>query len=211
MTHHGKIKILIVDDHFLVRIGLSGTLNIEPDMIVVAEAATGSHAIDLYRKHRPDIVLLDLRLPAMSGVEAAIAILREFPKARIIALSTYEGDEEIYRALQSGIRSYLPKSIARDELLAAIRAVHAGQHYLPPAIASRLAARMPRGELSARELDVLKLIVKGRSNKAIASALGITEVTVKLHVSNILGKMGVSDRTEAATSALQRGIVHLDA
>ena len=204
-----KIRILVVDDHFVVRMGLSGSINMEEDMMVVAEASNGQQAIQLYRQQTPDIVLMDLRLPATDGVVTATAICKEDPDARVIMLSTYDGDEEIYRSFQAGARSYLLKSASREELLAAIRAVHGGQRYIPPAVAARLAERVPFTELSSREMEVLRLIVKGMSNKEIAAALNITEVTTKLHVGHILGKLKVNDRTQAATSALQRGIIHL--
>jgi len=204
-----KIRILVVDDHFVVRMGLSGSINMEEDMIVVAEASNGQQAIQLYRQHIPDIVLMDLRLPVMDGTSTAMAICKEHPEARIIMLSTYDGDEEIYRSFQVGARSYLLKSVSREELLAAIRAVHGGQRYIPPAVAARLAERVPFTELSSREMEVLRLIVKGMSNKEIAAELNITEVTTKLHVGHILSKLKVNDRTQAATSALQRGIIRL--
>jgi len=204
-----KIRILVVDDHFVVRMGLSGSINMEEDMTVVAEASNGQQAIQLYRQQTPDIVLMDLRLPVMDGTATAMAICKEHPEARIIMLSTYDGDEEIYRSFQAGVRSYLLKSVSREELLAAIRAVHGGQRYIPPVVAGRLAERVPFSELSSREMEVLRLIVKGMSNKEIAAALNITEVTTKLHVGHILSKLKVNDRTQAATSALQRGIIHL--
>jgi DNA-binding NarL/FixJ family response regulator len=204
-----KIRVLVVDDHFVVRMGLSGSINLEEDMMVVAEASNGQQAIQLYRQQTPDIVLMDLRLPAMDGTATTTAICKEYPDARIIMLSTYDGDEEIYRSFQAGARSYLLKSVSREELLAAIRAVHDGQRYIPPAVAARLAERVPFIDLSARELEVLRLIVKGMSNKEIGAALNITEVTTKLHVGHILSKLKVNDRTQAATSALQRGIIHL--
>jgi len=189
--------------------GLSGSINLEEDMMVVAEASNGQQAIQLYRQQIPDIVLMDLRLPAMDGTATTTGICKEHPDARIIMLSTYDGDEEIYRSFQAGARSYLLKSVSREELLAAIRAVHSGQRYIPPAVAARLAERVPFIDLSARELEVLRLIVKGMSNKEIGAALNITEVTTKLHVGHILSKLKVNDRTQAATSALQRGIIHL--
>ena len=204
-----KIRVLVVDDHFVVRMGLAGSINLEEDMMVVAEASNGQQAIQLYRQQMPDIVLMDLRLPGMDGTSTAMAICKEFSEARIIMLSTFDGDEEIYRSFQAGARSYLLKSVSREELLAAIRAVHGGQRYIPPNVASRLAERVPFIDLSTREMEVLRLIVKGMSNKEIAAALSITEVTTKLHVGHILSKLKVNDRTQAATSALQRGIIHL--
>lgn len=209
MKKNPKISILVVDDHFVVRAGLSGSINAEPDLAVRAEASSGRQAIELFRQHKPDIVLMDLRLPDMTGVEVTRAIRQEFPAARIIILSTYDGVEDVYRALQAGAVSYLLKSDQRDELLKAIRAVHAGERHVTPAIAMRLAERVNYIDLSARELEVLRSIADGMSNKEIASALSITEVTVKLHVRSILSKLQVNDRTQAVTSALQRGILHL--
>jgi len=210
MGESDRIRIMIVDDHFVVRMGLAAIINMQPDMAVVAEASNGQQAIDLFRRHRPDVVLMDLRLPGMNGVEATQAITREFPNSRIIVLTTYDGDEDIYRALQAGARAYLLKEMPGEELLEAIRAVRAGQRRIPAAIAARLADRVSRSELTQREMEVLKLIVKGLSNKEIGAALSITEGTVKIHINNILSKLGVSDRTQAATFALQQGIVHLD-
>jgi DNA-binding NarL/FixJ family response regulator len=204
------IRILIADDHFVVRMGLSTLINIQDDMSVVAEAANGKQAVEMFRALQPDVTLMDLRMPEMSGVEAIIAIRAQEPDARIIVLTTYDGDEDIYRAFQAGARAYLLKDMHHDDLLGALRAVHQGQRFIPPAIANRLAERIPRSELTTRELEVLKLIVKGMSNREIAATLFITEGTVKIHVNNLLGKLGVSDRTKAATTALQRGIVHLE-
>jgi DNA-binding NarL/FixJ family response regulator len=205
-----KIRILTVDDHFIVRTGLAGSLNFEADMAVVAEAATGPEAGQMYDEFKPDITLMDLRLPGMSGAEAAALICRRHPAARIIILSTYNSDEDIYRAFQAGARGYLAKTASREELLSTIRAVHAGQRCLPPAVAQRLAGRMSQAELTPRELEVLKLITKGLSNKEIGAELNVAEVTIKLHVSNLFAKLRVTDRTEAATTALQRGIIQLD-
>ena len=204
------IRILLADDHFVVRMGLAAVINTQPDMCVVAEASDGQQALELFRSHQPDVTLMDLRMPRMDGVEAITAIRKEFPNGRFIVLTTYDGNEDIYRALQAGARAYLLKDMLGDTLLEAIRAVHAGQRRIPPNIADRLAERMFREELSAREMQVLKLIVKGKSNKEIASALGVVEGTVKIHINNILGKLGVSDRTQATTFALQNGIIHLD-
>ncbi len=205
-----KIRILVVDDHFVVRIGLAGSINIEPDMVVEAEVSSGLLAIEYFRKHHPDIVLMDLKLPGMSGVEATSVICKEFPDAVIIMLSTHDGEEDIYRSIQAGARTYLLKTAARDDLIQTIRGVHSGERCISPAIGARLAERMTRTELTARETEVLKLIAKGKSNKEIGGALGIAEVTVKLHVGHILTKLKASDRTQATTTALQRGILHLD-
>lgn len=204
-----KIQILIVDDHFLLRIGLANSLSLESDIACVAEAKTGAEAIELYRKHAPDIVLMDLRLPDMNGIDATAKLRSEFPNATVIMVSTFDGEEDIFRSLQAGARSYVPKDISRDELLQTIRNVYHGKHSLPASIAGRLAQRMQRRELTEREHEVLRLVVEGQTNKQIAVALQITEVTVKLHVSSILTKLGAQDRTQASTLAIQRGIVHL--
>jgi DNA-binding NarL/FixJ family response regulator len=204
-----KIRILVAEDHLVARVGVSTIVNMQPDMTVVAEASNGQQAVELFRKHRPDVTLLDLRMPGMGGVEAATAIRAEFPTARMIALTTYGGDEDIRRALAAGVLAYLTKDVLHDELLKAIRAVHVGQTYLPAAVAAALAAQLPRPDLSAREVQVLELIVRGLANKQIAYTLSIAEHTVKNHVKNILSKLGVQDRTQAATAAIQRGIIHL--
>jgi DNA-binding NarL/FixJ family response regulator len=204
-----KIRILVAEDHLVARVGVSTIVNMQPDMTVVAEASNGQQAIELFRKHRPDVTLLDLRMPGMGGVEAATAIRAEFPTARMIALTTYGGDEDIRRALAAGVLAYLTKDVLHDELLKAIRAVHEGQTYLPAAVAAALAAQLPRPDLSAREVQVLELIVRGLANKQIAYTLNIAEHTVKNHVKNILSKLGAQDRTQAATAAIQRGIIHL--
>jgi DNA-binding NarL/FixJ family response regulator len=209
MKHTPKINILVVDDHFVVRAGLSSSLGAEPDLAVKAEASTGRQALELYREHRPDVALIDLRMPDMSGIEITRAIRQEFPAARVIILSTHDGVEEIYRALQAGAASYLLKSAQREELLRAIRTVHGGERYMATGIALKIAERISYVDLSAREMDVLHAIASGKSNKEIASSLGIAEVTVKLHVRSILSKLQVNDRTQAVTAALQRGIMHL--
>jgi len=193
----------------VARVGVTTIINMQPDMSVVAEASNGQQAVELYRQHLPDVVLLDMRMPVMTGVEAAIAIRKEFPHAHMIALTTYGGDEDIRRALAAGVQAYLTKDVLHDELIKAIRAVHSGLTYLPSAVAAALAAQMPRPDLSARELQVLELIVQGLANKQIAYSLSIAEHTVKNHVKNILSKLGVQDRTQAATAAIQRGIIHL--
>ena len=206
-----KLKIMLVDDHYLVRVGLASVIALESDMTVCAEAATGEQAVTLFRTHRPDVTLMDLRLPGKSGLDTTHAIRLEFPEARIIVVSTYVSDEEIYAALRAGAMAYLVKSVQREELIQAIRKAAAGCRHIPPEVATRLADRLSRAQLSGREIDVLRLLVGGRRNREIASALDITEGTVKLHVSSILGKLGAADRTEAVTVALQRGIVQLDA
>ena len=204
------IHILVVDDHPIVREGLTAIINRQADMTVVAEAADGEQAVEMFRRHQPDVTLMDLRLPKRSGVEAIAAIRKESPAAHLIVLTTYDGDQDIYRALQAGAQGYLLKDMFREELLDAIRAVHLGKRRIPAAVASRLAERLPGNELTARELEVLRLIAAGNSNREIADALAITEGTVKGHVNNLLSKLGVGDRTQAVTNALQRGIIHLD-
>jgi len=203
-----RIRILVAEDHLVARVGVTTIVNMQEDMVVVAEAANGAQAVELYRQHQPDVVLLDMRMPVMSGVDAAMAIRAEYPRARMIALTTYGGDEDIRRALNAGVAAYLTKDVLHDEMLKAIRAVHAGDKYLPAAVAA-LAAEENNPELSAREIQVLELIVQGLANKQIAYQLSIAEHTVKNHVKSILSKLEVQDRTQAATAAIQRGIVHL--
>jgi two-component system, NarL family, response regulator len=210
MQKSKPIHILVVDDHFMVRMGLSASLNVEPDMEVVAEGANSEAAVTAYREHRPNIVLMDVRLPGTSGTETTATIVQEFPEARILMLSTHSGEEEVYRSLQAGARGYILKSAIREELLRAIREVCADRRYLDPAVAPLLAARLSHRSLSGRELEVLRLVAKGFGNKEIAASLNIAEVTVKLHVSHVLDKLNVKDRTEASTVALQRGIISLE-
>jgi DNA-binding NarL/FixJ family response regulator len=207
MQNSKPISILVVDDHFMVRMGLSASLNVEPDMQVVAEAGTGEAALEAYRRHRPSLVIMDLRLPGMSGAEVTAAILHQFPHACVLMLSTHSGEEEIYRALQAGARGYVLKNVMREELLRAIREVYAGRRYLEPNVAAVLAERVSHRPLTRRELEVLRMVARGMGNKEIAAALNIAEVTVKQHVSHVLEKLNVKDRTEAATAALQRGII----
>jgi len=204
------IQIMLVDDHAIVRQGFAALLNTVPGFTVVAEAADGLQAVDLFKKYRPDVTLMDLRLPKMNGVDAIARIRQESPGARIIVLTTYDGDEDIYRALQAGARGYLLKGMDLAELTEAVRTVHAGKSRIPSRVAEKLAERMSGATLTARELEVLQLIVAGKSNKDIGAALFISEATVKTHVNSLLSKMGVEDRTQAATTALQRGLVHLD-
>lgn len=206
-----KLSIMLVDDHYLVRMGLASIIALEPDMTVCAEAGTGEQALALYRTHRPDVTLMDQRLPGLSGSETTREIRREFPDARILVVSTYVCDEEIYKALQYGAMGYLSKSVQREELVQAIRRAASGRRHLTPEVAAVLADGMTRSHLSAREIEVLRLLVGGKRNREIAAQLDITEGTVKLHVSSILGKLAVADRTEAVTVALQRGIVQLEA
>lgn len=202
------IRLLVADDHHVVRQGLVALLKTVSGFEVVAEAADGKQALECFDQHRPDVTLMDLRMPHLGGVEAVTQIRRKYPGARIIVLTTFDGDEDIYRALQAGAKGYLLKGMFGEELMDAIRAVHAGKTRIPPAIAERLADRMGAPALTSRELQVLKEIVAGRSNKEIGAELSISEATVKTHINSILGKLGVTDRTQAATSALQRGIVH---
>lgn len=199
----------MADDHNVVRQGLVALIKTVPDMTVIAEAADGLQAVELFRQHRPDVTIMDLRLPGISGVEAITQIRRDFPAARILVLTTFDGDENIFRALQAGARGYLLKDMFGDELMEAIRGVHAGRTRIPAPIAQRLAERMGGPSLTNRELEVLKLIVAGKSNRDIGTELTISEATVKTHINSILSKLGVSDRTQAATTALQRGIVEL--
>jgi two-component system NarL family response regulator len=205
-----KIRIIVADDHPMVRLGLITLINGQPDMTVVAEAGNGKDAQEAYRKHQPDILIIDLRMPVMTGVDATLAIRAEFPKSRIIVLTTYEADEDIVRTLAAGAQGYLLKDSVGDEMLSAIRAVHAGQRRVSPEVGARLAQRVTGSELTVRELEVLKLLAKGGTNKDLAATLSISEGTVKGHVNNILSKLGVTDRTMAVTTALQRGIIHLD-
>jgi DNA-binding NarL/FixJ family response regulator len=203
------IRILAVDDHPMLREGIAALLSNQPDMKLVAEASTGSEAVEQYRKHRPDLTLMDLQMPDMDGIQAMVAICSEFPEARIIILTTYKGDVQVLRALKAGARAYLLKSLLRKELLDTIRAVHAGQKRIPPEVAAELADHAIEDTLTSREIDVLRLIVGGNANKLIADQLSISEDTVKGHVKNILSKLGARDRTHAVTIALKRGIIDL--
>ena len=204
-----KIRVLVAEDHLVARVGVMAILNRQPDMVVVAEATNGRQAVEQFRKYQPDVALLDMRMPLMSGVDAAIAIRAEFPGARLIALTSYGGDEDIRRALAAGVQAYLTKDVLRNELLKTIRTVHAGRTYLPDALAAALLAQRDSPQLSEREVQVMELVVRGLSNKQIAAALEIAETTAKNHVKNILHKLGAQDRTQAATAAIQRGIIHL--
>ena len=210
MTTQQRIRILVADDHAVVRMGLAAMIQSEPDLEVVGEAQDGRQALEMYRSLQPDILLTDLRMPELDAVALTQALCREWPEARVIVLSTYEGEEEIYRAMQAGAHAYLLKRESLgDEILKAIRAVHGGQRYLPPAVAAALADRMQRSVLTAREIEVLKAVASGLRNKQIADQLAITEATVKVHVTNILAKLRVADRTEAVTVGLRRGIIRL--
>lgn len=203
------IRILIADDHPIVSQGLVAILNDQPDMKVVAEATNGKEAIEQFRLHQPDVTLLDLRMPQVGGVEAIATIRSEFPNAAIIMFSIYETDEDIYQGLRAGAKAYLLKDTPCPEILEVIRAVNDGQRYVPAGIGTKLAARMERPNLSDREFEVLKLMAQGKNNKAISSELGITENTVKFHVTNVLLKLGASDRTHAVVNALQQGLIKL--
>jgi DNA-binding NarL/FixJ family response regulator len=203
------IRILSVDDHPLLREGVAALLAGQPDMKLVAEASNGREAVEQFRKHRPDVTLMDLQMPEMNGVDAMLAICAEFSAARIIVLTTYAGDVQVLRALKAGARAYLLKGLLRKELVETIRLVHAGQKRIPPEIASELAEHATDDALSSREIEVLRLISGGNANKEIAAQLSITEETVKGHVKNILAKLGANDRTHAVTIGLKRGIISL--
>jgi DNA-binding NarL/FixJ family response regulator len=209
VKREGKIRILIADDHYVVRLGLSALVNTEPDMEVIAEAADGAQAVELFAKHTPDLALMDLRMPVKSGIETIIEIRSRFPSACILMLTAFDGDEDIHKALHAGARGYILKSSSGEKLIPAVRAVAAGERWLPKDVASRLASRSLFEELTPRELQVLNEIAKGLANKEIADVLNITEHTAKDHLKNILSKLRVADRTEAVTAALQRGIIHL--
>jgi len=204
------IRVLTADDHPVVRVGVAGMIANEDDMSVVADAGDGAEAVALYGVHRPDVVLMDLRMPRLDGVSAIRALLSADPDAHVVALTTYDGDADIYRALDAGACGYLVKDMLGTELIRAIRGAAAGRRVIPPAVASRLAEFTPRIDLTAREVEVLRLVAKGLRNKEIARVIGRTEETVKVHVKHVMEKLGVDDRTEAVTLALQRGIIHLD-
>jgi len=210
MSHAEKMKVMIVDDHPLMRVGIAAIINARSDMGVVAQAGTGEEAVALFQQHKPDITLMDLRLPgSLGGVEAIEAIRAKAPGARFIVVTTYDGDEDIHRALEAGAQGYVIKGMPYQTLVDALKKVHAGGRFLPPPVARALAARSPHSQLSSRELEVLHLLVGGNSNKDISNLLGITEATVKSHVSTILMRLDVEDRTQAVVAALQRGLVHL--
>ena len=208
MKKTSPIRILVADDHYIVRMGLTAMVNIEPDMEIVAEASDGAQAVALFTKFKPDITLLDLRMPIISGIEVAAAIRRQDKNARILMLSALSGDEDIHQALEAGVAGYVLKDATEEKLIPAIRAVAAGQRWIPPDVAKRLSSRKLFEELTARELQVLNKLIKGITNKQIADALNISENTVKGFLKNILAKLHVSDRTEAVSVAIQRGIIH---
>lgn len=209
MSQSTTIRVLIVDDHSIVRQGLATIINRDPEMTVIAQAEDGQQAIDLFREHQPDVTLMDLRMPQMGGVEAITAICAEFKPARIMVLTTYDSDEDIYRGLQAGAQGFLLKDAKPNELLNAIRTIDRGQKYIPPDVGAKLAQRLSNPELSERELEVLRLMAQGMSNLEIGAALNIGESTVKSHVNRILSKLGVSDRTQAVIVSVKRGIVSL--
>ena len=209
MTEQTKIRVFSVDDHPLLREGIATIINNQPDMIMVAQAATGREAIRQFREHRPDVTLMDLRLPDISGIDAMMAIRNEFPDARIVILTTFEGDVEIQRALAAGARGYILKNMPPQELAGAVRQVHAGKKRIPAEVAARLAEHVSDEALTEREKDVLKHVAGGNRNRDIAERLFISEDTVKVHVKHIMEKLGASDRTEAVTIAVRRGIIQL--
>jgi DNA-binding NarL/FixJ family response regulator len=209
MGQFPKIRILVADDHYIVRMGLVALMNTEPDLEVVAEAADGVQALELFRKHHPDLALLDMRMPLKGGIETTREIRSCFPDARILILTAFDGDEEIHQALRAGAEGYVLKSSTGEKLVPALRAVAAGERWVPKEVATRLTARTQFEELTPRELQVLQQLTRGMANKEIADVLNITEYTVKSHLKNILGKLRVGDRTEAVTAALQRGIIQL--
>ena len=205
-----QIRVIIADDHPVVREGLGALVKSQKDMRVVSEAANGRQAVQQFLLHRPDVLLLDLRMPEMNGIEAIQAILKTAPKAKIIVLSTYDGDEDVYQALQSGAKAYLLKDSPREQLLESIRNVYRGQLNISSAVGTRLAARMQAPKLTKRETDIVELLVAGKSNKEIGASLGVTEGTVKVHTAHIFKKLGAAGRTEVIRIALERGIVHLN-
>jgi DNA-binding NarL/FixJ family response regulator len=209
MSDEQKIKILICDDHPIMRFGIAAIIQSQANMTVAGQAGTAEEAIRLFWEHRPDITLMDLRLPDKSGVDVIRSVRRSAPQARFIVLTTYEGDEDIHQALEAGAMGYLIKGMPHEVLMEALRKVHAGRNFLPPPVARALASRMPDGELSTREREVLSLLVRGKSNREIADQLSIKEATVKSHVSVILMRLNVTDRTQAVVAALQRGLAHL--
>jgi DNA-binding NarL/FixJ family response regulator len=210
MSTSQTIKVLCVDDHPLVRKGIAAILANEPDMKVVAEAGSGREAVDAFKAHHPDIVLMDLRMPVMDGIEATKQIRKEDPEAKIIALTSYDGDQEIYRALEAGVRGYILKETVHTEIVRAIRVVLSGKRLMPPEVAERLSEHFPQVALTPREVEVLQFVAQGYGNKEIGERLGTAAGTVKMHLQNILSKLGASDRTHAVTLAIRRGIIYID-
>jgi two-component system NarL family response regulator len=210
VNHPEQIRVMLVDDHPAFRTGLAALIENEPDLKVVAEAGNGADALQSYQDRLPDVVLMDLRLPGMGGVETTMAIRKQFPEARVIILTTFDTDEDIYRAIQSGAKSYLLKDTPNVELAATIRAVFKGEQILPPKVANRLARRLQRADISEIEMEVLQQLMKGRSNKEMALSLFVTEDTVKARLKTLFSKLKVHDRTEAAICAIRNGIVHLE-
>jgi DNA-binding NarL/FixJ family response regulator len=208
MTAPASIKVMIVDDHPLVRVGMATVINQQSDMAIVAETDSGHRALELFRAHRPDVVLMDMRLRGDSGARASNVIVGEFPDARILMISNYEGDEDIRQALAAGAKGYLFKSIVEDELVDAIREVHAGRSYIPKGVAGRLQEHESIGRLSRREEEMLELISKGLNNREMGQVLGIAEDTVKTHLKGLFRKLDVSSRAEAVHEAMQRGFIH---
>jgi len=204
-----KMRVLIVDDHPIMRLGVAAIINAQTDMKVCAQAGSGEEAVRIFGKYRPDITLMDLRLPGISGLDALRSIRQEDPHAKCVVLTTYEGDEDIHQALAAGALGYIIKGMSHETLVDALRRAHAGTRFLPPPVARSLADRTPNSDLSPREREVLSLMVHGQSNKEIAATLGITEATVKCHVSVILMRLEAHDRTQAVIAALQRGLEHL--
>jgi DNA-binding NarL/FixJ family response regulator len=204
------IRVLCADDHPLVRKGIASILANEEDVQLVGEAGNGREAVEQFRRLQPDVVLMDLRMPEMDGIEASRIIRRESPDARIIALTSYDGDQDIYRAIEAGVSGYILKEMVHTEVLKAIHTVHAGKRLMPPEVAERLSEYFPQAALTPREVEVLSYVAKGMANKEIAHQLGTASGTIKMHVQNILAKLGASDRTHAVTIALERGILHLD-
>ncbi len=209
-TPEARTRVLIADDHPVVRTGLAAVLGQQPDLELVAEAENGERAVLLYREHRPHVCLMDLRMPVMDGVEAIRTITTEFPSARILALTTYEGDADIRRALEAGAFGYLLKDMLLTEVINAVRAVRRGERVIPVPVAARLAEFPDRSDLTERELEVLQLVARGLSNKEVARVIGRTDETVKIHLKNMFAKLNVADRTEAVTVAITRGLIHLD-
>jgi len=209
MSDQVRIRVLSVDDHPLLSEGIATMINSQPDMQLISQASSGSEAIQQYRQHRPDVTLMDLRLPDLSGIDAMIAIRTEFPEARVVMLTTFEGDVEIQRALQAGARGYLLKNMPPSEILDVIRHVHAGKTRVPPQVAAQIAEHMSDEDLTTREVEVLRKIAGGNRNKDIAEILFISEETVKVHIKHIMDKLGAKDRTQAIAIAVRRGIIEL--